>query len=307
MSDEATVLEKPAGTETTSTPTPTTTPSAETPPSADAPQADDWRKMIAGDDAKRLEALQRYSTLQDYDKAFRDTQAAFRERPKGIQIPKEGASEEEVKAFHDALGVKADVSEYEITAKLPENLSDADQAFLDTVKKTLHAKGGYAATPEVMNTAVELYGSFMEEQAAVMAATAAQKEAETRDALKQEFGAQLDLEMQYAKAAVGQLFGEEFDGIAGMQFADGTRLGDHPKFIKAMMAAGRAIGTEDPTFVKALTGDSSGGAQTLQDRIAEIQKLRLSSDRADQKRYAEASAPGGELQTLMGKLERFTK
>lgn len=306
MSDESTVLEKPAA-EAGPPPASTSAPAPENPPATEAPQADDWRKMIAGDDTKRLEALQRYSSLQDYDKAFRDTQTAFRERPKGIQIPKEGASEEEVKAFHDALGVKADVSEYEITAKLPDDLSEADQAFLDTVKKTLHAKGGYAATPEVMNTAVELYGSFMEEQAAVMAATAAQKEAETRDALKQEYGPQLDLEMQYAKAAVGQLFGEEFDDIAGMQFADGTRLGDNKKFIKAMMAAGRAIGTEDPTFVKALTGDSSGGAQTLQDRIGEIQKLRLSSDKGDQKRYAEASAPGGELQQLMAKLERFTR
>ena len=279
-------------------------------PVVDAPAPDDagsdWRKQVAGDDEKRLKALERYPDLASYDKAFRDTQTALRDSGR-IKVPGKDATPEEIAEFGKTLGVPETPDDYEITVKPPEGLEigEADQAVLKGAVAKLHAKGGFAATPEVANLAHEVYYEMMEEQASQMAAAAEVAKQSTERNLKTDWGSEFKINMGYANSAIQSYFNaDSAEDVLNWVGADGTRLGDNEAFVRAMTAAGRAT-SEDPAFLQTLTGgDMSGDA--LDTEISKIKAWRTSSDKADQKRYAEASQPGGKLQQLLARKERVS-
>lgn len=241
--------------------------------------ADDWRKVLAGEDAETLKALERFATPADYHKSFTEAQKTIRSRQEGvIKLPGEKATDEEKAAFQKALGIPEAPDKYEIKAKPPEGLeiSDADKAFLSRVTAKLHASGGFAATPEVANMAHELYFEAMQEQAAVMAAAAVQKKNEGKAVLTKLYGQNLSLEMKHAENALvafGPRDPQKARAMLDRQFADGTTLGDDPEIVQMLVRASRAT-HEDPMLLDTLSGGLPSDAGAVQQQIDEIMKLK---------------------------------
>jgi len=316
MSEAAAVVDTPVDVAATPEVTPADTPDlkvvadpvvdAPVTPAADAPDANDWRKQVAGDDEKRMKALERYPDLASYDKAFRDTQTALRDSGR-VKVPGKDATPEEIAEFGKTLGVPESPDQYEITVQPPEGLEigEADQAVLQGAVAKLHAKGGFAATPEVANLAHEVYYEMMEEQASQMAAAAELGKQATEKNLKTDWGSEFKINMAYASNAITSYFNaDSAEEVLQIPLADGSRLGDNEQFVRAMANAGRAT-SEDPAFLQTLTGgDMSGDA--LDTEIAKVKAWRTSGDKADQKRYQEASQPGGKLQQLLARKERVS-
>lgn len=249
------------------------------PPAEPASTGDqsDWRRVLAGEDDKVLQNLERFASPNDFYKAFTDTQTALRNKTEGmVKIPGEGASDDERAAFAKALGIPEAPDKYERLAP-PEGLelSDADKAFLDGAVKELHQLGGVAASPEVVKTLETFYHKAMQEQAAQMTAAAVQRAAESKQTLQKLYGNNFELEMKHANAALAA-FGprdpEKARGFLNRQMADGTKLGDDPEIVQMLVRASRAT-QEDPMFLRTLSDGPSSGAD-VEARIKDIMKLK---------------------------------
>lgn len=247
-------------------------------PAAAAPEAD-WRKVLAGDDAETLKALERFATPSDYHRSFTEAQNTIRRKQEGvIKLPGEKATDEEKAAFRTALGIPEAPDKYEIKVKPPEGLEigDADKAFLSKVTQKLHATGGFAATPEVANLAHELYFEAMQEQAAQMAAAAVQKKNEGKATLQKLYGQNFALELKHAEQALvafGPRDPAKARAMLDRQFADGTTLGDDPEIVQMLVRASRAT-HEDPLLLDTLSSGLPSDAGAIQEKINDIMKLK---------------------------------
>lgn len=261
----------------------------------------DWRLVLAGEDAKMRENLERFATPADFYKSFTDTQTALRNKTEGmIKLPGENATDEDRAAFAKALGIPEAPDKYERAAP-PEGLelSDADKQFLDGALADLHKQGGFAAHPEVVKTLETFYHKAMQEQAAQMAAAAVQKASESKQMLQKIYGNNLDLEMKHANAAL-TAFGPRDPAKAkeflNRQMADGTKIGDDPEMVQLLIRASRAT-QEDPNFLATLSDGMPANASDVQSKINDIMKTRGTPE------YAQRE---GELKQLIAQRERLS-
>lgn len=275
-------------------------------PAVEAPQFD-WRKEIAGEDEKVYKELERTPDLKTLHKRMQDAQTALRDSGR-IKLPGKDATDDERKAFTKSIGVPDKPTGYGIKVEelLPKGmtLDDSDMKSLAKITESLHSKGGFAAHPEVVRAAHEIVIALKEETLAEALATENLTRAKTETALKQEWGGNYGVNMDFSKAGVSALFGGDdvVQDTLDLRMADGSLLGDYQPFMKAMMNAGRALG-QDPLFMA--TSQYAGTAESLEARATEIRKWRYgTSDEKD--RYAKATAPGGEYDLLTRKMEALS-
>lgn len=218
-------------------------------------------------------------------------------------MPGEDASDEDRAAFNTALGVPETADKYE-RVEAPEGLkvSEQDTAFIDTAIAGLHEKGGMLASPEVVGAFQGLYHQALTEQAAQLAANAAQAQAATKQELETLWQGELETNLAMANNAVGYFFGDfaEDDPKNPMQWQleDGTKLGDHAVFIRAMAQVARSS-SEDLTFVETMRDDNSISPEKVREEIGKIYGLRDTGKKEDSERYNTLAAPGGRLEQLL--------
>lgn len=291
-----------ATTETTETATTTEKPATTTETTTtEAPQFD-WRKEIAGEDQKTFKELERVPDLKALHKLFVDNRNALRDSGR-IKHPGKDATDEDRKAFAKAIGVpdKADGYKIDLKTLLPDGmeLDETDNKNLKQITELLYAEGGMSASPETVRSAHKLYIALKESEIATQLANQEATKKATETALRSEWGASYKANMDFANGAVSALFGgdEAVDEVLNWTRDDGSRLGDNATFMKAMMAAGRALAI-DPVFAASM--NMHGDAKTTDQRIQEIQAYRNGT--AEQKReYDKLSQPGGELEQLYAK------
>jgi hypothetical protein len=313
MSEATALLDPGSAAPAASSPAAAPTVAADPATPAAAPAADpaggdaSWRKLLAGEDEKSLKDLERFSDPGSLLKAFKDTQTALRNKTDGmVKLPGEGATDEDKQAFAKAIGIPDAPDKYQITVKPPEGLEvgEADKAFLSKAVAKLHASGGLAASPQVANIAHEIYYDFMQEQAAMMAASAVVKAREAEATLRKEWGAEYETNLGLANEALKAYGDKEVAGLLEKQFADGTTLGAHPGIIRMLSNAARN-GVEDVNFLKSIVNAPGMGPSAIDEEMSQIKKWRTGTP-DEQRRYAEAQQPNGRLEQLMAMKQRVS-
>tara|TARA_R100000963_G_scaffold34971_1_gene30546 strand:- start:9448 stop:10362 length:915 start_codon:yes stop_codon:yes gene_type:complete len=276
---------------------------------ADPAPVEDWRKPFATDadgnvDEKQLAELNRlFAAPSDFAKTFRDNQTALRNKQEGmVKLPGADATEEDLAAFNKSLGVPEKPDGYKNLIAPPEGLElgEADKQFLDGLTAKLHEKGGFLATEEGQNAARQFYYDMYEEQAAQMAAAAVLTKQTTEKNLKADWGAEFKINNAYAKEAIrAHAPVESARELLDIPLADGSKLGDQEVFVRFCANAGRAT-TEDTGFLQDIISGESLSVSAAEDRLKTLQAYRDT----DPKKYAEVSAPGGEIQRLKAQIER---
>jgi hypothetical protein len=250
----------------------------DTPAKDTAPAGDDydWRSAIAGEDKKLAKRLDRFDALSTFGKSYFELDAKLNSG-KMLPLPGEDATDEDRAAFTKALGIPDDPKKYEIKAKPPEGmeLNDYDKQRLDAITASLHKAGGFMAHPNVVNEAHRIFYAEREEAEAQMEAAATIAKEKTEAMLGKLWpGQEKKRNLMFAEQAIANFFGKEFKDVAGMQFADGSRLGDNLQFIQAMAKVGR-LTMEDPVFLEA--GRNGADAyKSLQQEKADLMALRHS-------------------------------
>lgn len=250
---------------------------------------DDWRQKMAehagaGDAKAVARELKRLERLNDPTAVF----GMYREldnRLNGgglVKVPGKDAREEEVKAFHKALGVPEDPKGYVENLKLPDGvtLGEQDKALAGDFAAFMHKAG---APQSVMNEAMAWYFKNEEARAANVDQQDDANRVTGKQQLKEEFGASLDRHMNamttlFAYAPGGSDMNNEkalLNRLFAGRMADGRIIGDDPDMIRFLVSIAKEVNP-----VATVVDSADGSGKGLDDEIAEIEKLMRSDRRA---------------------------
>lgn len=276
---------------------PAQVPAAEEKPAA--PELPDWITAAARGDEKRLERLKRFTDPGALLDSYLNAEAQISKR--GVALPSEKATPEEIAAFNKQVGVPEKPEDYKVTPKLPEGFKfePVDEAIVSSITQKMHARGGIAAHPQTVQLMMEVYAEATEEATSQMIAKATELHNETQAALDKEWGAEKPRNLGFAKSVIDRFTSgepEDVRDLLQLPLMNGAKLGDHPTFVRMMAKIGREFG-DDPLFAE-LGGATSDTVSTLEAEKASILKLR-----ADGK-FAEYDAKAPRLNQINDALQR---
>lgn len=199
---------------------------------------DDWREKIAGDDAKFMKRLQRFTSFDAFVKSQRALEAKLSSGEYKRALP-EDATEEEKAQWRSENGIPDKPDGYEFPTIKGHEWSDTDKAIASQFLADLHA----ADTPApVAQAALSWYAKFQQQQAERIAEIdRADKEAR-EDALRAEYAP--GEYRAHLKLARDMLNDDDFispdlrQALASARTADGRRLLLHPDLTRFLAERG---------------------------------------------------------------------
>ena len=256
---------------------------------------ENWREKAAehyaaGDKKayeRELKRLQRITDPAAVYGQYRELEAKFTSG-KLIQVPGKEAKEEEVAAFHKALGVPEKAEDYFKDVKLENGavIGEADRPVADAFAGAVHKAG---ATPAVVNAAMNWYFKSQEDAAAALDEADDTFRRESERSLKDEYGPAFkrmtnSIQGVFTAAPGGTDIKNPsslYARLMGGRMADGKLIGNDPDMVRFLVG----IGTElNPAASVVEDGDQSGKA--IDTEIAEIEKV-MKEDRPEyDKKYA---------------------
>lgn len=224
---------------------------------------DDWRERMAGGDAKLREELNRYGSEAEAGRALKEAKDRIRSGAGGASIPANDASPEDWAKFStEHLGRPEKAEDIKVEPKLEdgEALTADEATIMAAVLGAAHKSGkfGEAHFQDLSQVVADLLVGGRKE----MESRASAKKKEHEAALRKVYTNKADFDeaIGYANSAAAyacQQSGVDPEALAELQLADGTRLGDHELWARALSVLGRERG-EDPT----LTDNKPGGSLT---------------------------------------------
>ena len=233
MSDEVvTDVTTEATSETPAEPQVTETPTSES----------TWRDSLP-DELKADKSLEKFKDVNSLAKSYLEAQKATSKalNAKGVIIPGENASPEEISEYRKALGIPESPDGYELESpSLPEGMV-VDEAKAKKLAEIAHSKG---ISKEAFQ---ELAKAFNAEEIARFEAMQQEQAQKIKDAtieMKKEWGRDFDKNLAQAESAIVNIFGEDFN-----KFLQETGLGNDPRVVRGMFKASQNM-SEDKLVTK---------------------------------------------------------
>ncbi len=255
---------------------------------------DDWRDAMGSEDEKIAKTLSRYRSPEAVAKALHEAKTALRQ--KGPEVPKlsEDSSEDDVKAYREAMGVPESYEGYESGFSEGFETSEADVALLDGFKQAAHQAN---MTPEQVAGVTKWYEELAIAQQQDLNENEYETRVETQTTLKSEWGAEYDSNINAMNTFLSsQSETGEVKNVMELRLQDGSRLGDNMDFIN--MIIGPAIDHVGPNAI--FSGDTEQTSMDLEGRKDEILKMSLE----DPAKY-KSKPIQSELQSIYQKLEKL--
>jgi hypothetical protein len=264
---------------------------------------DDWRERIAehasaGDKKaydKELKRLQNMDSPNAVYGSWRNMESTWASR-KFVKLPGEDAKPEDLAEFHKALGVPEKPEDYFKSVKLENGavIGDADKPIVDGFANAVHKAG---ATPAVVSAALNWYFGHQEQQAVKLDEMDDSYRREATQALQNDYGNGFKRKIN----SIAPLFASAPGGpdvsnpkslyarLMGGRTADGRIIGDDPDMVRWLASISQEVNP-----AASIVEDAGGGGQTVDARIAEIEKVM----RTDRREYNKNTA----MQTEYGQL-----
>lgn len=252
---------------------------------APADWPDDWRKRMAGDDAKALKTLERFTDPRGVYDALREIRE-WRDSGNVLKKPGKDATDEEKAAFAKAMGVPETADAYLENLELPDGtvVGDADKPALKEFAEAMLPAG---ATQEQINTAAGWYFKAQEAQAAALDKADSEFQRESDAALRKEWGGDVDRNLAAAQSLFRDAPGGmevEGDGLMARLFggrtADGKLIGNDPDALRLFASLGREL---NPAVT--VSGSADATVKGVSERIKEIESWMQSSDTDTRAKY----------------------
>ena len=238
-----------------------------TPAEPAAESAQDWRAMLAGEDAESLKALRRFDTPDKFVKAYTSLRQELSTRPKEVKLP-DSPTEEQRAEWLKSRGAPEKADGYLEGFQAPDWFqAEKDQPVLDSFAKVAHERGMPAEDAAALR---DWYFDTVAAQQQQLEQAAAERNRLSMEELAKDLGgldklnAFSEASMRYGHEALGA---ERYDALMSAQMADGTRLGDNPEFARLV----HSVVTD--AFGEDLTAVAGDGATTLTDVTAQVKEL----------------------------------
>lgn len=198
--------------------------------------APDWRETIQ--DEKLRDHAGRFASVTDLVKGNIEQREKL---SSAITIPSKDAKDEEVAAFHKALGAMNKVEDYEALFPAPpegQELPEPEAAAQKVWASRFHQYGLPKATAEA------LLQAFVEDKAKGAEAMAAEDQRfhdEGMARLKQEWGGEFERNKDIGVETMKSLLGDDLDAMKALTTKDDRLILDHWAMIKAFAKVGREM------------------------------------------------------------------
>lgn len=244
--------------------------------------APDWRAQVSGGDESIAKLAGRYADLGALGKALKEAHLTI---SKGVKQPlKEGASEEEVKAYRTELGIPEKPEGY--FEKLPQGLviGEEDKPMFTEWATEMHKQN---APPALIAQTVKWFYGMQEQQLANAEALDRQHQSESTIALKTAWGPEYSENINLVKSMLGGLKPETAALFQDATLPDGRRLANSPEIMQWLAQSARQI---NPLAI--IPGPGAGDeGKTLEDRINAIEAtMGTPAYIKDEKKQAELRA-----------------
>lgn len=181
-----------------------------------------------------------------------------------VKLPGKDAKPEEIAAFRKAAGVPESAEKYAVYRPEGYEPTEFDQEAEKTYLETMHS---VHAPQAVVDAGLKAFYTIQAQTAKAQADRAkAAGEAAIED-LRVEYGrdykANIALADRWLQEHLGQDMGEDWKGLMGLRFADGTALGEKPGFVKAIVKLAKAWADDGPVDI-----GTSGSEMNIDTEIA---------------------------------------
>ncbi len=191
----------------------------------------DWRSQI--DESYRDHpSLQHYNDINGLAKSHINAQKMI--GADKIVLPGKHATEEEIGEFYTKLGRPAKAEDYQLATQLGEGV-EPDTAMIGWFQGIAHKAG---LTPNQAKILMDEYNVQSDQNLALDESKIQQRLDQTVNELRREYGQSFEDRMNIGKAVL-QTHSDL--GFADQMLNDGTRVGDHPDFIKFINNVGKYI------------------------------------------------------------------
>ena len=214
--------------------TETTETETEAPEEQESVEIESWRDLI--EDEKLQKHAERFTSVDALVQANLESRQKL---SKAIVPPGEGAEEEDVAAYREAMGVPKDVDGYEFP--LPEGVERTDQ-MMDSED---HWANLFINNNIPKATADVLTQEFRGEVEKMMAQKTEMDEAYTKqseDAMRKEWAEDYDKNLIFASKASEALLGDDFEEARHIETSDGKFILDNPILVRMFAKLGRDMG-----------------------------------------------------------------
>lgn len=185
-------------------------------------------------DVRSHEALQGLSGVGELATGYAELKARIAEM---VKVPGDGASDEEIAAYRNAIGVPESPDKYELEKPdLPPGLQYS-QELESQFKKLAHETGLSASA------ASKLYGFFAQQSTQALnkaKAEAREQREEAERSMKKEWGQDYEKNVEALSRSVNQFGGPDFK-----EFMDKTGFGNDPRFIQFLANVGKRVSGGD--------------------------------------------------------------
>lgn len=227
-----------------------------------------FRESLAGGDEAFLKELGRYKSEDAIRRAIKEARTAARQK-RGPARLDENASEEEVKAYREAMGIPENPGEYPVAFRDDFPAADVDKEMLPEFRNRMHKAG---VDPKAASEALEFYQDLAVARQQEAARKAVETTKKTQAELRAEWGGEFEGNIGAIRELMtAQLGADGFQQMMGLRLEDGTLLQDQAPFVK-MLAQ---IATDYYGSNAVYTGDVEATTKTLDDKLAEYEKMLL--------------------------------
>lgn len=222
------------------------------PPAGDPPKGasgfdwPSWRDEFAAKNEKIAPYLKRFQSLESVVTSAFDANNKIRSGQYKAELP-ENAAPEELAEYRKSRGIPETPDKYDISLpegmKFDEKQVEAVKAMAEGFKPTFHRLN---LPPKQAN---ELVADFLQKEMEIVAAQreiAQQLTVERKAEIRAEMGRDYDRNVRLMAASIDQHIGQERrTALMDTVLADGTRLGDHPDFVRLQAAQAMATAPDD--------------------------------------------------------------
>lgn len=232
---------------------------AATPATAAAqPQTNtDWRASLP-EDIRAEKSLETIKDISSLAKSYIHAQKLVGSDK--IPIPNKHATEEDWNVVYEKLGRPSSPDKYNIA--IPEGMAVNDES-LNVFKSTSHKLG---LLPKQAEGMVAFYNEMTASTNKEADRVALQARTEATNSLKQEWGQAFQNKLTQASNVANKYLEPNF---ANLTLSDGTKIGDHPAFIKAFATIAGEMGEDN---LVSSTGNNFLTPVEINKQIAELQK-----------------------------------
>jgi hypothetical protein len=251
-------------------PVPAAIPTAVTPPPEPVPPAptwpDNWRQLMAGEDAKELKRLERFATPADVYKTNRDIEAQISRGEYKRPLPP-NPTPEQIKAWRSDNGIPESVDKYQLKMNDGLVIGEQDKPYVDKFLNNLLAANG---TNDQASAALNAYYDIVQEISAQNLVKYEEARDKTTSVFQQEWGVEYNRNLNLIQGLIDTMPDAARNHILQGFGADGIPLMSNPDVVRSLVGWARSL---NPAAAITLPGGAPVDMKSMEGRHAELSKM----------------------------------